>query len=767
MNTLRHLFILFGLSLFAADVPAGPHAAPHTHDVDPVVALSASAPSRDRVEVHWTVADGHYLVQRNLGVKIHQGFEPTSALSITAAHLRRNPNGDGSTIIYHSAIATQVGVAAARADQLFIHVQYQECADNEHCSPIRARVLQVRLPPVVPTNLSLLRLSPKSALAIGLNNLSATIGSSTLPLSAEQAFSFSAIVDDGNHLLMRFTPQPGYYIYRDRISFAIEGASGISPGLPLWPAGSMHQDEHFGNVVVYLTQAEVRLPLVRQRTEATDITLVTTLQGCQNHGICYPPMTRRVRLALPAGTLASLDQATAAPLLITSAHNEQDRRTKVADISHTEQTSNPADGAIKNQLNIHAINSQVSSLLPALANALLLALAGGIILNFLPCVLPVLSLKVLRLAQHGNDHRRARQQANSYTAGILSSFCLIGGVAIGLRAAGQAVGWGFQLQQPHFVGFLAYLMFAIGLSLSGLFTIDAGWGKIGDELASRRGLWGDFFSGALTCVVASPCIAPFMGSALVFAFTAPPILAFLVFILLGVGLALPFLLISYHPSLAKRLPRPGQWMETLKQLLAFPMYLSAIWLLHVLGTQCGTSAMTWVLAGMTFFAMGVWLFEKSRWQSQRGGMIFAALVALLALVPLWSLSNQRDSDSTSANGEASNDTLPYSQQLLERLRADNRVVFVDMTAAWCVTCSVNERTVLQTQAFRNALRDVDGVYLQGDWTNPDPNIEAFLQSHHAVGVPLYVVYGPGSPPSVLPTLLSHAVVEDSLRRAAR
>ena len=768
MNTLRRLFILLGLTLLAAAVAAAPHVAPRTHDVDPVVALSAFAPSRDRIEVHWTVADGHYLVKRNLDVQIRQGFEPTSALSVTAAHMRRNPNGDGSTVFYHSVIATQVGVAAARANQLLVQVQYQECGDNEHCSPIRSRVLQVQLPPAVPTHLSLLQLPAKNTLAIGLNNLPASVDASTLPLSAEQAFSFSAIVDDGNHLLMRFTPQPGYYIYRDRISFAIEGASGISPGLPVWPAGRMHQDEHFGNVVVYFDQAEVRLPLVRQRTEATDITLVTTLQGCQNNGICYPPMTRRVRLALPAGTLASLDQATAAPLVITSPHDDQNRTTKGADVGHTEPASNQAK-VPQSEQSIPSANTQAGALLPSLANALLLALVGGIILNFLPCVLPVLSLKVLRLAQHGNDRKRARQQANSYTAGILSSFCLIGGLAIGLRAAGQAVGWGFQLQQPHFVGFLAYLLFAVGLSLSGLFTIDGGWSKMGDELASRRGLWGDFFSGALTCVVASPCIAPFMGSALVFAFTAPPIQAFLVFILLGVGLALPFLLISYHPALAKRLPRPGQWMETLKQLLAFPMYLGAIWLLHVLGSQRGTAAMTWVLAGMTLFALGVWLFEKSRWQSQRGGMIFAALVALLGLSPLWSLSNQWDNNATSdsSKGRNNSDALVYSQQLLERLRADNRVVFVNMTAAWCVTCSINERTVLQTQAFINALRDVDGVYLKGDWTNPDPNIEAFIQSQHAVGVPLYVVFGPGSPPTVLPTLLSHAVVEDALRRAAR
>ena len=764
MNILPRLFALVGLGLFAAQICAS---TPHRHAIDPVIALSASAPSRDRIEIHWTIAAGYSLSHRSLAVKITQGFEATSALSVTAP-IRRSGDGDRAKTVSHSVIATQAGTAAADAQQLAVRVQYQVCAVTGHCSPKQSRELTVQLPAAVSPPPSLLRLPPKSIQPVGLANTTAMLGSATLPLPAEQAFNFSAIVDDGNHLLMRFTPQPGYYIYRDRISFAIEGAVGISPGLPQWPPGVMHRDEHFGNVIVYFDQAEVRLPLVRQRSEATNITLVTTLQGCQNNGICYPPMTRRVRLALPVGVVASIDQAIASPLVITSPRDDHSNAAKPAEPTQSENPPDQATDGAKSPESVRSSALKDNHAFTALLNALFLAFVGGLTLNFLPCVLPVLSLKVLRLAQQGYDPRKARLQANGYTAGVLCSFCIIGGLAIGLRAAGQAIGWGFQLQQPHFVGFLAYLMFGIGLSLSGVFTLDSRFSKLGTALASKRGILGDFFSGALACVVASPCIAPFMGSALVYAFTAPPLLAFLVFMMLGLGLALPFLIIGYNPSLAKRLPQPGQWMETLKQLLAFPMYLSAVWLLHVLGDQRGAEAIALVLTGMTVFALGLWWFDKSRWRSHRHGMIWGALVTVFALSPLWHLSSLPSNDSVeSGSSRITRDTLPYSQQLLERLRADNRVVFVNITAAWCVTCSVNERTVLRTQAFLQSLRDVDGVYLKGDWTNPDPHLEAFLQTHHAVGVPLYVVYGPGSPPTVLPTLLSHAVVEDALRRAAR
>src|SRR5690606_19707607 len=265
------------------------------------------------------------------------------------------------------------------------------------------------------------------------------------------------------------------------------------------------------------------LPLRREHTDAVPVTVVATFQGCQTDGICYPPMTREVALELPAGGRIAPVGGTSVPIAGTG------------------------ESGLKS--------------LPQLAVALLLALLGGVILNLMPCVLPVLSLKATSLAQGGGDRGKARSQALWYTAGVLASFAAIGAAALALRQAGLALGWGFQLQQPGVITALALVMVAIGLSLSGVVAFGATLAGTGQSLAQKSGPAGDFFTGVLAVVVASPCTAPFMGTALAFAFTASPVVALLVFLALGLGLALPFLLIGFVPALASRLPRPGAWME--------------------------------------------------------------------------------------------------------------------------------------------------------------------------------------------------------------
>jgi len=265
-------------------------------------------------------------------------------------------------------------------------------------------------------------------------------------------------------------------------------------------------------------------------------------------------------------------------------------------------------------------------------------------------------------------------------------------------------------------------------------------------------------------VVASPCTAPFMGTALAFAFTASPATAIAVFLALGLGLALPFLLIGWVPALATRLPRPGAWMETLKQVLAFPMYLTAVWLLWVLAKQRGADAIGLVLAGAVLMALGLWWWEKARWAGRRTRWLALAL-ALVALWPVWAVQelpgHGRD-PATDADG-----AVPYSAETLARYRAEGRVVFVNMTADWCVSCMANERTVLSRDDFRAALAAADAVYMKGDWTDVDPAITAFLESHGAVGVPLYVVYPRRGEPHRLPTLLTLDMVREALAEAAR
>jgi len=280
------------------------------------------------------------------------------------------------------------------------------------------------------------------------------------------------------------------------------------------------------------------------------------------------------------------------------------------------------------------------------------------------------------------------------------------------------------------------VMFVVGLSLSGVFTLGGG-GNFGQALAAKSGPLGDFFTGALACVVASPCIAPFMGGALAYALTAPAGLALLVFLTLGLGLALPFVLIAFIPALAGRLPKPGAWMETLKQFLAFPMYLTALWLLWILLMMLNA-------AGMVVLALGLWMHERGRWQGWplARALALPLLVIALALTPV---------------GYLFSDQNPQPAQLRRSQIAH------EPTADWCVTCKLNEVRVLRQRAFKQALDAAGAVYMLGDWTDEDPAISAFLERHHAVGVPLYVVYpADGGEVRVLPAILNLDAVEAAL-----
>jgi thiol:disulfide interchange protein DsbD len=293
-----------------------------------------------------------------------------------------------------------------------------------------------------------------------------------------------------------------------------------------------------------------------------------------------------------------------------------------------------------------------------------------------------------------------------------------------------------------------------------VFTIGASLSGTGQGLASRSGPAGDFFTGVLACVVASPCTAPFMGPALAFAFASSSIVALLIFLALGLGLALPFLLIGFVPALASRLPKPGAWMETLKQVLAYPMYLTGVWLVWVLGKQRGVDAIGLVLFGAVILALALWSMERGRWKGGIAARVMAAILLLASLVPIWMITRI---DPPSKTLDASETAIAYSADKLAALRAEGRTVFVDMTADWCVTCKANEKSVLGTTRFEDALSRSKAVYMKGDWTNVDPEITAFLQQHGAVGVPLYVVFhGTQGNGTVLPTVLTASVVEAAL-----
>ncbi len=761
IRTLPALLLLFLASLLA---PAA--SAAITQDdllpVDEAFVLTATAPARERIEIRWKITDGYYLYRHRTGVEADAGFAAQPLQLPKGKAYRDEFFGDVETY-RGELVATLPGRPAPGTDSVSLKIKYQGCADAGICYPPQTRTLKVALPPAAGDTFVPLG---GGALAGNLLGQTPQAGMDALPLPEEQAFAFEAIAFNGNELLLRFTPARGYYVYRDRTSMALEGAQGISLQAPRWPKGKAHRDEHFGDVTVYFDQAEVPVPLKRDRADAVTATLRVTFQGCQTDGICYPPMTRRVKLAIPSGTVTPASTpdtpapATVAPLPtattpVDAAVATPDTTTSAASIAtDVERTRPPEEVLARNPRG-------TSSLLVALA----LALTGGLILNLMPCVLPILSLKALSLAESGREGGDARRRALWYTAGVLVSFVAVGALAIALRAAGQALGWGFQLQQPWVVGLLAYVMFAVGLSLSGVFAIGHRLAGTGHGLASRRGPVGDFFTGVLAVVVASPCTAPFMGVALAYAFTAPTPLALLVFAMLGLGLALPFLLIGFVPALANRLPRPGAWMDTLKQVLAFPMYLTAVWLLWVLGKQRGIDAVGLALVGLVLLALGLWWFQRARFVAAPWQRALALALAVAALVPLAMLHRlpAEIAAAPTTEGHAA-----YSAERLAALRAEGRIVFVDMTADWCVTCKANEKAVLNTPAFRELLATHDAVMLTGDWTNVDPAITAFLEAHGAVGVPLYVLYPRGGGAGeVLPTVLTQDGMRRAFERAAR
>ena len=740
--------------------------------VDEVFVLSAQATARNRIEVRWKIADGYYLYRHRTSVKAGASFaEPRLALPDGKKH-RDEFFGDVET--YRTQLVGVVtGVPAATATGVALTVKYQGCADAGVCYPPQTRTLSVALPQADAGDGFLPGRKSGGGL-FGLGNRGAAMDAAPLP--AAQAFGSELIALDGNTLLLRLTPARGYYLYRDKLSVQLEGGRGLSVKLPppaKLPAATPYRDEHFGDVAVYFDQVEIVLPVARSTTRAASGTLVLGLQGCQDNGICYPPMTRRLAFSLPAGTLAAAggDGAAAAALPAQApppndatppATATSDTAPAAVAVGEASGAAVAADGAPQ-----PARETPPQRNTPGLLAALLLALGGGLILNLMPCVLPVLSLKALSLAQSGAGRGEARRHALAYTAGVLLSMLALGALVLALRHAGLALGWGFQLQQPLVLAGLALVMFALGLSLSGLWQANVGLGARTGALLQGEGVRADFFTGVLAVILATPCTAPFMGAALAYAFTGPVAGALLVFLMLGLGLALPFLLIGFVPAFARLLPKPGAWMETLKQLLAFPLYATAAWLVWVLAKLRGADAAGLWLAAAILLALAAWAWTHAR-SGARGWQALALLALFAVGGPLARLHALPRPQANAVSAPAGIASVAWSEQALADLRAQDRPVFVNMTADWCVTCKANEKTVFARERFRSALDAANAVYMIGDYTDVDPAITAYLQRHRAVGVPLYVVYPRGGGEGrILPTLLTAGMVEDALREAAR
>jgi thiol:disulfide interchange protein DsbD len=401
-------------------------------------------------------------------------------------------------------------------------------------------------------------------------------------------------------------------------------------------------------------------------------------------------------------------------------------------------------------------------------SALLLALVGGIILNLMPCVFPVLSLKALSLVNHSNQSQtQIRLQGWVYTLGVLVSFTFLAVLLIVLKAGGAQIGWGFQFQSPIFVLTVAYLMFAVGLSLSGVFMLGGSIAGVGSSLADRGGYSGSFFTGVLATIVATPCTAPFMAVALGYALSQPAPKLLAIFLSLGFGLALPYLLLANWPRLQRWLPRPGMWMERTKEVFAFPMYATAAWLVWVLAQQAGANAVIVALSGMILLGFAAWLYNTTRntnERTERLGAGFALLFILLALLLGYKGVETSTQLNSAATSQHEKNWEPYSAERLETLLAEGKPVFLNFTAAWCISCLVNERVALSDSKVIETFEAAGITYLKGDWTKRDAEITAVLTKFGRSGVPLYVFYPAqkNAKPIELPQLLTPDIVLNTI-----
>jgi thiol:disulfide interchange protein DsbD len=549
------------------------------------------------------------------------------------------------------------------------------------------------------------------------NSLADALKQQTEFLPVEQAYQLEGELTSTGDLRLYWQITAGYYLYQHAFNVRVASPYQSEPLAIDYPPALNKTDEFFGEVQVYYDHADLIVPLP---SVEDSLTVSVTYQGCADAGLCYPPKTQYLIVNGSSGTVSTTALVTMPPV---------------------------EDAPM-------APSAAGMTLLLALG----LAFLGGVILNTMPCVFPILSLKVLSFAT--GDPATHRRHGLAYLLGVVSSFLLIASVLISLQAAGRWVGWGFQLQSTGFVIALAYLFAVMGLSLSGLVLFGGRWMNVGSGLATAPGIQGSFFTGVLAVIVASPCTAPFMGSALGFALTQPPLYALTVFAALGTGMAAPMVALSTSDRARRWLPKPGAWMETLKQIMAFPLYLTAVWLLWVAGKQSGIDTMAAAAAGLVMLALGLTLLKGGR---------FARAIGSVCLLSAILLGGVRGEPSDAATANARDGIVTWSPAALASLRVQGLPVFVDVTADWCITCLANEQAVLFTDEMTQAFAASQVTYMVADWTNYDPGIGEFVRQHGRNGIPLYVMYsgGPQAPPVILPQLLTTRIMMEALDAVTR
>lgn len=505
----------------------------------------------------------------------------------------------------------------------------------------------------------------------------------------------------------KFEIASDYYLYRDRYSVkGLEGAKISSA--EFGDNVKIKFDPNFGeDMAVFYNVMEASHQILSDQGH-----IQITFQGCADAGLCYPPQKRYFSLtgetiATPsAGTSASLDLGDSL----------------IADLPQS------ADSSL------------------TIITAIIFAMIGGLILNLMPCVFPVLSIKAMQMAQLGQHQQQARLHGYAYTVGVILSFIAVAGVLLLIRSFGDWAGWGFQLQSPYFVAFLIALFFLMSLTMTGYVEFGQNLMGVGQGLTQKSGLTGSFFTGVLATVVATPCTAPFMGSAIGFALLQPAYVSLLIFAAMGFGMAAPILLITLVPNLASAMPKPGAWMNVFRQLMAFPLFATVLWLTWVLVEIKGTDALLKVGLGLIALSIAVWpvltvnseKFSKMSWfkRAVRWSFVVMALFALF---------DYREKEDL---------WVDYSEAIVSDSINQGKSVFIDVTAAWCITCKANERVALSGEKFNQLVKDEGVVLVRADWTNPSPAVDKLIEGFNRDGVPLYAYYHKGSETAeILPQIL--------------
>lgn len=561
-------------------------------------------------------------------------------------------------------------------------------------------------------------------------------------------------------LSVDLVPSVGTYLYRDRIS--VKPISGFQFSAdPRMPPAQFHEDPVSGRVAVYRSRVHLEYPLVSgsalSESGAPPARVRVSYQSCSEAGVCFPPVSQdwdvRVSgaVAVPVAGGSSPFLGRSAPVPVVG-------------------PSVPAPPAPRAAVGPGSFAARVASFSGAFWFAMLLAFAGGAVLNLMPCVLPVVSIKALSLVSA--DPSRRVLHAWSYAFGVLASFAGIGLATVGLRQAGASLGWAFQMQDPRAVGIMALVILLMGLNLSGWWHMGGAWSGAGDRLTRGHGLRQDFFTGFLAVVVATPCIGPFMGSALAWSMSAPPLQSFAVFLALGAGLAFPVSIVGLVPSLSRWLPRPGAWMSRFRFWSAIPLYLTACWLVWVMWRQSSTGFA--VLWSMLALSVSLWVILRARratallpgsrlgsaWAGSRpirSGLASLSIVALgFFMVPSLHLFQGGSGSGAVTAGSiaARSSSVRFDESQISRALRAGHPVFVNVTADWCLTCKLNERSVLDTDGFRDAIRASGAEVVRGDYTMSTPEVSSYLSRVGAAGVPLYMVYRPDGSSVQLPQILT-------------